>query len=392
MSRLSLLINLLLSLMLAGCDRSTPVAKAPKRSKPSTTAQPATTPTATANPTDTNAPQTDRAPEEPGVPFDTRFIPDDCFAALILHPHRAFSAPALAGLPLEKILRGPIERLQLPLDQLEQAIFLLAPLAEGDLPDFPFAVLTVVRFHEAVQPEELGRRIYGEFETSARDGRTWLRQTAPPHMTACFTDNRTMLVSTAPRVERMLTAANATSPLIENLRSAGARYDLLATLMVEPVRPSLGPMREHLQPQLPSFILPLFDIAEQSRTMAIRADLRGSSLLAITAEPVDDHARAKVEEGLRGIDQAIRFISSGLQAQAARQPRDPATQALMDLGGEIVRGVKIARADNQVTMTFPRPPSFDRLGEHLAAVIEAAESARQRARAQQSIPPPVEQQ
>jgi hypothetical protein len=389
MSRATSTLVVLLSLAIAGCDRSAPVFKAPKRSKQTTTAnQPAAIPNSKANPAVTNAPQSDRASDEHDLPFETRFITDDCFAALIVHPHRAFSAPALAGLPLERVLRGPIERLQLPLDQVEQAIFLLAPLAEGDLPDSPFAVLTVVRFHAAVQPEQLGRRIYREFETTVRDGHTWLRQNAPPHMTACFTDDRTMLVSTAPRVERMLAAANSASPLTEHLRSAGARYDLFAMLMVDPIRPSLGPLRQHLQPQLPSFILPLFDIAQQSRTIAIRADLRGNSLLAITAEPVDDAARAKVEEGLRGIDQAIRFAFSAFQAQTARQPRDQPTQALMDLGGELVREMKIARADNQITLTIPRPASFDNLGQHLAAVVEAAEAARQRARAQQTIPPP----
>ena len=87
------------------------------------------------------------------------------------------------------------------------------------------------------------------------------------------------------------------------------------------------------------------------------------------------------------MDQAIRFIFSTLQGQGAREPRVPATAALLDLGGEIVRGMKIARAENQVTLTFRRPPSFDRLGEHLAAAIEAAETARQRARAEQTISP-----
>ncbi len=64
----------------------------------------------------------------------------------------------------------------------------------------------------------------------------------------------------------------------------------------------------------------------------------------------------------------------------------------MELGGEIVSGLKTGRAQDRVTLTFPRPDSFDRLGEHLRTVMEAAEAARQRARALQAIPPPIEQQ
>ncbi len=337
-------------------------------------------------------PQVSIQPTEPSPPFDARFITDDCFAALVVNPHRAFSSPALTGLPLDKVLRGPNERLGVPLDQVDQLIILLAPVTEGDIPDAPFAPLTIIRFHSTVEPEHIGRVMYGEFETSSRDGRTFLRQAAPPQMTACFYDEKTMLVSSALRVEQMLAAANATSPLAERLKTAASQYDLLAVLMVEPVRPSLAPLREHLQPQLPPFILPLFDVAEHAKFAAVRADLRGPVLLALDVDPIDDAARTKVEEHLLNMDQTIRFMFSAIQAQAARQPNDPTMQSLIQLAGEIVSGLKIGNAQDRVTLTFPRPASFDRLGEHLRAVMEAAEAARQRARALQTIPPPIEQQ
>ncbi len=216
-------------------------------------------------------------------------------------------------MPLDKALRGPNERLGVPLDQVDQLIILLAPMTEGDIPNAPFAPLTIVRFHAAVEPENIGRVMYGEFETSSRDGRTFLRQGAPPHMTACFYDEKTMLVSTAPRVEQMLAAANATTPLVERLRSAGSQYDLLAVLIVEPIRPSLAPLREHLQPQLPAFILPLFDVAEHAKSAAVRSDLRGPVLLALEVEPIDDAARTKVEEHFRNMDQTIRLMFSAFK-------------------------------------------------------------------------------
>jgi hypothetical protein len=386
-------ILILLALVAVGCDKPQPVSKSPKRTGQTTSERPApSAPISESNSVGKVDPRASKQSDEPVAPFDARFITDDCFAALVVNPHRAFTSPALAELPLDKVLRGPNERLGVPLDQVDQLIILLAPMTEGDIPDAPFAPLTIVRFHAAVDPEAIGRVMYGEFETSSRDGRTFLRQAAPPHMTACFHDAKTMLVSTAPRVEQMLAAANAATPLAERLQSAGSAYDLLAVLMVEPVRPSLAPLREHLQPQLPAFIVPLFGVAEHAKSATVRADLRGPVLLALDVDPIDDHARSKVEEHLRTMDQTIRFMFSAIQAQAARQPSDPTMQSLMELGGEIVSGLKIDRAQDHVTLTFPRPASFDRLGEHLRTVIEAAEMARQRERALQTIPPPSEQQ
>ncbi len=377
MPRFNSAILILLAIAILGCNKSQPVSKSPKRATQTASGQAASSaPTSATNAVGNDSAQRSKHLDQPSTPLDTRFITDDCFAALVVNPHRAFTSPALAGLPLDKVLRGPNERLGVPLDQVDQLIILLAPMADGDIPDAPFAPLTIVRFHVAVEPENIGRVMYGEFETSSRGGRTFLRQAAPPHMTACFYNEKTMLVSTAPRVEQMLAAANATTPLTERLQSAGSQYDLLAVLIVEPIRPSLAPLREHLRPQLPAFIVPLFDVAEHAKSAAVRADLRGPVLLALDVDPIDDSARTKVEEHLRNIDQTIRFMFSAIQAQAARQPSDPTMQSLMELAGEIVTGLTIGRAQDRVTLTFPRPASFDRLGEHLRAAIEAGETAR----------------
>ncbi len=321
------------------------------------------------------APPTGNANE----PLELSHVPANAVAAVVMHPQRWLKSPELELLPWE-VIQVEAER-EWGFDPLTlETVLVLAgvPTPESE-PDWGI----ILRFQE---PQTLAEAWLAGTEPATVDEVPYRQAPWPGGASFCQIDPQTLLVGSEPLLRAMITARDASSPLLELLASTSMEHqvtavvavtplhDLLRQLTAEvPIPPPLQPLRTGLE-QLTAVIATV-DFGSEHRTPPAGTRLH---LLATDA--------AAAEQLETAVVQALGFGKQMLLAQVMQDwpadAEDPSEQAMrrymFRVADTIEEGLRPVRQDNRLEIQVRA--DFSTAGMLVGLLLPAVSSAREAAR------------
>ena len=192
-------------------------------------------------------------------------------------------------------------------------------------------------------------------------------------------DETTVVLAREPLLKKMMDATDVKSPLIERLSALGTGHDLAAVVLGESVR---KPLHQFIQ-EMPPFMVPP-QAAEYAKlvdgidAVTITAGADADPLLSVQIEGTDMAAAENIHQQLAPLLQQGQQMFPFL-AQSGTEGT-PAIKPLLDVVGDVVKGVSLAQNESRVVFTVPRPASLDAVDDWLGPLAQAGEQEAQQDR------------
>ena len=155
--------------------------------------------------------------------FDTSYVAADFCAALVVHPKKIGDANVIP----EELLNGVLSEFDLTesgvegIGDVQQVVLLVDPMPGGNVIFLPAAI---VRFAKPVNAKSLLTNNLPDIREQPFLGKTYYTSEeagmAGVAMAAFVPDAKTLLIAPEPTLQKMLTARDVSSPLVERLKTA----------------------------------------------------------------------------------------------------------------------------------------------------------------------------
>ncbi|MBW3542201.1 MAG: DUF1559 domain-containing protein, partial [Planctomycetes bacterium] len=238
----------------------------------------------------------------------------------------------------------------------------------------------IFRFSQDVDPQMLMGRLPAQLQNKTHAGRQYyVAQTPGGPMAAFFPSNRMMIVSSEPLLQKMLTAKDAESPVIKQLRAAKDEYDAMLVVNLLPQRAALQQMTQQVRQDVPQPFQGLLELPAKVKTITAVADAStaaGGNLLTLSIEADDSEAAKQIEQVLGGL---VGFAKAAYQDwRAAGAIEAPAyTEELLPVADSLVERMTTETTGDVFTLTVGRPEGYEKLPELLRPAIEDAQRQAQ---------------
>jgi hypothetical protein len=236
----------------------------------------------------------------------------------------------------------------------------------GDNDEVPFNLGTILRFTEAQDMKPIVDKVIGKCEEKEFEGKKYLwnpkKMLNRQPMAAYISDDRTLVIAAEPVLQKMLTARNVSSPLIERLRKADLDNDIIGLMNLEPYLrlPMVAPGLEMATAKAPPNLADLRKLPDMLKAATLTVNLSGERLLEISMETPTPESAASVEKLVRaGVDMAKALYTFGRPMIEQKLP-PAAKDTVLKITDQIVapEGLIIRQAGAQVILTLKRPPNL----------------------------------
>jgi hypothetical protein len=236
----------------------------------------------------------------------------------------------------------------------------------------PFVMLTVVRFLEPTDAKEFFSKFAPmrdpKFEERTHQGKRY--HSGGPDMFFFQADDKTLVFTEQEEsLQAVLSGGDPKSPLAEKVQAAGTDADVVAVAQVELLR--------ELIKQLPIPTGPaakgmggVVAAAEQVKAATLTIHLSGDTLANLALECTSAESGQKVNDALKKALDGVKPLA-GIAAVAAKASRDtpPAAKDAIDVGLQLLDGIRLSPAGNQVVVTLARPKGLEQLVATLPQVF-----------------------
>ncbi|MBC8352592.1 MAG: DUF1559 domain-containing protein [Planctomycetes bacterium] len=315
------------------------------------------------------------------------YVTQKATAAVIVRSRRVLTAPSMNMLPTEILTAAGQQELGIdPLDIVELLAFAEAP-AEG-----PPGYGAVVRFAKAYDLAKIRLPITWPVEQSELNDRLYLQSQNPMTPGFYMPDDKTLLIAPHHVINDMLASRQqpAASALIRLLAKADAKSDILAIVMLDPVRPMLNAVVAQGAGALPpplQGVARLPDLIEAAKLDVRILDTPGASLALLS--PDEEKATELVATLNNVIDVGQQMILQNVVSEldgedpiqvATAQYTQRITKQMLDAvrpvqSGRVARILYGQESDNMQVAS---------IGVLVALLLPAVQSAREAARRMQS--------
>ena len=320
--------------------------------------------------------------------LDVSCVTPDFFAAVVVHPQEILRSPGAEGLPLKEPLALLQKSTGVDSRRVEQLVMLFEmPPAAGASRGMPRPT-AILRFGEPVDVEKLVEKLVkklvkptGASVQTVREGDlVYYRHGPRGDLAACAAGDRTVVISHEAMLKKIIARTGGNTPLADRLRAADGGADLLAVLVVEPVRQMIEQAAAGAKDEIPEELAPFAAMAEHLEAATLTADLSGDPIVRLVLEATGTESAGKLEEMAQGlVAMAGIFYTSRREEMLQQEPRE-ASKAVVELADEVLRGIKVVKKADRVVVTIKRPKGMDTLGKTLAPAIAAGRDKIDRAR------------
>jgi len=315
----------------------------------------------------------------------SQYVAGDFCAAIVVHPHRMAQSPMLAKLPQapEKPAVPPVvpgvdlselNTLLKPLN-LRRIVVLIDPLPKDNLAFFPGVIF---QFEEEVAGNELLAKVFSDLEAAEFKGQKYQKSAAAGAalgnvpLGLHWGDPWTLIVAPEPTLQKMLAVAGP-QPLLEPLRKAGLKNDVLVQVMAEPIlaayQRASGQTPEQLKAAMAGNPAGMF-IGEVTAA-GLTLNLSGDMLCELRVATKSDAVAGQLV-GLAGMGLAMgKQQFAALKDAPPPQIPPPLVEPVMTVGQQILDGMQAKQEGSEAVLSIKMPAGLPKLLETAATMATA---------------------
>jgi hypothetical protein len=288
----------------------------------------------------------------------TQFIGPDFCAAIVVHPSRILKSPLGKALELDKTpeLPGGMGSKKLPVEpsKVRRVVILLEATPVGTSPVSPAAI---IQFDEDVDAKAILAEEWPDLK-DAKLGeidcfRSESKGTGGIAVAAYAPGPRTLLVALEPTLEKMVTPSEGPRPLLDQLRRSSLNNDVVVEILVEPLVKLVPPSGDGgpkgpLDPQA---------ILQEIKSGSLVINFTGDMLAKLTIVGAKEDSADKIN----GMFTLAKMLASQQIEEQKNKPQDPMQAMLaplIDLGGQLLKGLKVSRQSDAVVVSVKMPENF----------------------------------
>lgn len=254
--------------------------------------------------------------------LDAGYITPDSVAVVSLYPQSVLTSPEMELLPIEVLSAAGMKELGIdPLD-IEHALVIAEPPTAG-----PPQAGVVLRFSHPIGQGKLLGPLWEQTAAADLDGKPYRQGKGPLAPSIFQPDPQTLIVAHDGLLRKMV--ANHASPqagkMTKMLSHVTDSPDVLAVVLIEPLRPLLAPVVQFAP--IPPPLAGLKKVPDLVSYVAAKANLTGDMNMTLSIRANDEAAAKQLEEI---IDELMAQGKQALVQQVAKQEAssDPVEQAM----------------------------------------------------------------
>jgi hypothetical protein len=331
--------------------------------------------------------KTSAKPEPPGL---SAFVHPDFCAAIVLHPSRMLQSPlmkqmeSLSGMAgsaaagntggggPNMALAGELHKF---LPKIRRMTVLLSPApAEKSL----VQGAAIVQFQDAADVEPFLAILFKKEapKTAEYQGtQYWIQPTN--QIVTCHAGGRILIPTQEATLQKMLGRNTGSRPLLDQLRRAGLDHDMLIEVLAEPVLAAVAKSTGQSPAAMVTKAGPLGDLFTETKSLSLAVDLSGETLARLRIASGSEESANK----LMGVFSLAPMMGPQLIAQAKKEPPKglppAAAQVVIELGEELLQGLKVTKEGNSVVVTLAMPKDLEHLPQKIIMAMMSAGPAAQ---------------
>jgi len=303
--------------------------------------------------------------------LDLSYVPSDCFAVWISHPQRIEKSPLVAPflehaeeMDLEEalsVLLAKFPHLDETDAKIAQLVAAVSPATEEVKgPDeMPLVPALVLRFAESVDGKKLMGKMFDEdMEEAAHAGKTYYVN-QHDEVAVYLPDDRTMVVSVEKMVQKIITAKPSRGLLLDRLRGVDARHDVIAGVVLDPLRELIEEVAADLRRELPPELAAVADVPKHAEAAMLTIDFTGEKMIDLVVEAQDAKSAFDVENLVKKGRDGLSNLYTKHREEMLRDMPPTLAGPFEILVAEMFRGFHVARKDDRVFLNLKRPPSLE---------------------------------
>ncbi len=319
-----------------------------------------------------------------GAEIDLSYITPETTAVVVAHPRRVLASPEMEMLPIEVISAAGKKELGIDPLEIEQILAIIEPPGEG-----PPQTAVIIKFSKPQQMGKILPPLMEKAEKADLNGRVYMRAKDPMEGSLYAVDRQTLIVGHDGLLRRLVTQDGppAAGPMSKLLAGTGDPPDLMAVVVVDPLRPLIEQM-------LPAVPVPHpFESVKKLpgllSSIEAEADLTGKMGFSLALQARDEASADEIESI---IDHLMDLGQQTIQAQMAQQAAsdDPIEQAMAQymtrINKRMMDAVRPVRDENRFELAASGEGQMQVavIGILVALLLPAVNSVRQAARRNQS--------
>lgn len=318
-------------------------------------------------------------PRKKTAPGELSYIPSDAAVVTVVRVKKIMEAKLLEPLLQDAMIAGQLK--QSPIDPriIESLTVAGLPRKGATKPGQPpFSPVMVVNFTEPTDGkaiiEKSAPRGQAKFEERSHQGKSYY---AFARDAFCFQpDEKTFVVAEGEETLKGLLSGVPKGPAAEKLDAAGADNDIVAVVLMEPLRGSMKDASQQLKNAPMPGMAELATLPDQLKSATLTVNLSSETLAKVVLECTSAESAQKVNDGLKkGLDLAKLLIGF---ATAAPKPSDnvpPEAKEALNVAIRLLDGIKLTQSGEQVIITAAKPEGLEKLVASIPELMRKSMSA-----------------
>jgi hypothetical protein len=304
--------------------------------------------------------------------LDTAYIAPEFCVALVVHPRRLLASPLLKDVPLKDLTPKEVKEAGLDVRKIEQVVVLYEPESGNQTrPDGG----AIIRFSEDVNGKKMFTKLAKEVTEATFKGKKYYKasddsDTGRGPVSCYVADARTLVIAPEQPLHKMMLAKEGKGPLVERLRDTDADQDVIAVLLMEPLREKAQELLKGVRTDdLPDEFKAIHKLPELLKAATASVNLSGDTLVRLDLEAKDNEASESVlkmaKEGVEQVKAFYKLLGRGIFAKMDKKLADPAKK----LTDELITKVNIRDEAPRVVLEIGTPSDFAELSTKLAPQV-----------------------
>ncbi len=301
----------------------------------------------------------------------TQFIASDFCVAIVVHPKQIADSPLMSILPASTVvgmMPGSAENpatakiaQQIDPKKLHRVVVLLDPATfESKTP--PGVIL---QFAEDFDSEAFLKQAFDDLQPGTIEGMPVFTSKKAGQGevagAAYVAGSRILVLGPEPVVQKMLATSDAPRPLLEQLKRCNLKSDIVVEVLGQPLAKSFAPATGAESKGMPQQTQMLAGALQDVKSASLQVNLTGGTLLRLTLVG----AKPSSADNLYGQLGLLKMMLSQ-QVRTPRTPKTskrvsgegappPAENPMVEIGDEILKGLKLRKEDDQVLLSLKMP-------------------------------------
>jgi hypothetical protein len=315
-------------------------------------------------------------PRKKTAPAELSYIPSDAAVVTVARVKKIMEAKLLEPLFQDAMIAAQLK--QSPIDpRIIESLTVAGVPRKGETKrgQAPFSPVMIVRFTEPTDAKAMVEKIAPpgrvKFEERSHQGKTYYM--ADRDNFVFQPDEKTVVVAEGEEtLKGLMSGGAAKGPAVEKLEAAGTGDDIVAVVLMEPLRGSMKDASQQLKNAPMPGMAELATLPDQLKSATLTVNLSSETLAKVVLECTSAESGQKVNDGLKkGLDLAKLLLGF---ATAAPKPSDnvpPEAKEALNVAIRFLDGIKLTQSGEQVVLTAAKPEGLEKLVASVPEMIRS---------------------